>query len=62
MTYKQDKGQPQFWAEFSNWNLAPAIPEGLFVFSPPEGAKKIAFSPSQDMASEKTDVIKEENS
>jgi hypothetical protein len=60
MTYKEDKGQPQFWAEFSNWNLAPEISEGLFVFSPPEGAKKIAFSPRQGMTSEGTDVVKEE--
>jgi hypothetical protein len=26
ITYKEDeKGQPQFWADFSNWNLAPEL-------------------------------------
>lgn len=43
LTYKQAEGQPQFRAQFSGWNLAPQIDNTQFVFTPPEGAKKIAF-------------------
>jgi hypothetical protein len=44
MTYKHAEGQPQFWAQFSDWNLSPDVPDSLFVFTPPEGAAKIAFA------------------
>lgn len=44
ITYKQAKGEPQFWAQFSDWNLAPAIAESTFVAKPPEGAQKVAFA------------------
>jgi hypothetical protein len=47
ITYRHADGRPQFWAQFSDWNLAPAAPEALFAFTPPPGATKIAFSPSQ---------------
>ncbi|WP_374088987.1 DUF2092 domain-containing protein [Methylomicrobium lacus] len=43
LTYKNAEGQPAFRAVFSDWNLAPAIQDNLFVFTPPEGARKIAF-------------------
>jgi hypothetical protein len=43
LTYKLAEGQPQFRAQFSNWNLAPQIDSAQFAFTPPEGAKKIAF-------------------
>jgi hypothetical protein len=44
ITYKKAEGQPQFWARFSDWNLSPDVPDLLFVFTPPEGAAKIAFA------------------
>ena len=44
ITYKHAEGQPQFWAQFSDWNLSPDVPDSLFVFTPPEGAAKIAFT------------------
>jgi hypothetical protein len=44
ITYKKAEGQPQFWAQFSDWNLSPDVPDSLFVFTPPEGAAKIAFA------------------
>ena len=44
ITYKHAEGQPQFWAQFSDWNLSPDVPDSLFVFTPPEGAAKIAFA------------------
>ena len=44
ITYKEAAGQPQFWAQFSDWNLSPEVPDSLFAFTPPEGAAKIAFA------------------
>ena len=44
ITYKQAKGEPQFWAQFSDWNLAPAIDDSTFVAKPPDGAQKVAFA------------------
>jgi hypothetical protein len=43
LTYKLSEGQPQFEAQFSDWNLAPQINAAEFVFTPPAGARKIAF-------------------
>jgi hypothetical protein len=44
ITYKDAEGQPQFWAQFGDWNLSPEVPDSLFSFSLPEGAAKIAFA------------------
>jgi hypothetical protein len=44
ITYKDAAGQPQFWAQFGDWNLSPEVPDSLFAFMPPEGAAKIAFA------------------
>jgi len=44
ITYKKDKGEPQFWAQFSDWNLAPVIADSTFVAKPPSGAQKVAFA------------------
>lgn len=44
LTYKNEQGQPQFRAQFSDWNLAPQVNDSQFVFTPPEGARKIAFA------------------
>jgi hypothetical protein len=43
LTYKGEDGQPQFWAQFSDWNLSPEITDATFTFTPPPGAQKIAF-------------------
>lgn len=43
LTYKNAVGQPTFRAQFSDWNLAPGIQDNQFTFTPPEGARKIAF-------------------
>jgi hypothetical protein len=43
LTYKLEEGQPQFRAQFSDWNLSPQIDNAQFAFTPAEGAKKIAF-------------------
>jgi hypothetical protein len=44
ITYKQAKGEPQFRAQFSDWNLTPAISDATFQASPPVGAQKVAFA------------------
>ncbi|MEA3547638.1 MAG: DUF2092 domain-containing protein [Thermodesulfobacteriota bacterium] len=41
ITYKNSPGQPQFQAQFSDWNLAPKISDDTFIFTPPKGAEKI---------------------
>jgi hypothetical protein len=43
ITYKDETGQPQFWADLSNWNLAPQVSDALFTFTPPDGANRIQF-------------------
>ena len=41
LTYKNKPGQPQFWAEFTDWNMKPKISSSNFTFTPPKGAEKI---------------------
>ncbi|MEI6335678.1 MAG: DUF2092 domain-containing protein [Methylococcaceae bacterium] len=43
LTYKNAEGQPEFRAQFSDWNLAPKVQDAQFTFTPSEGARKIAF-------------------
>jgi hypothetical protein len=43
ITYKHEAGQPQFWADLSNWNLSPEVSDALFTFTPPAGADRIQF-------------------
>ena len=45
ITYTRAEGQPQFRAQFSGWDLAPRIGDGVFTFTPPEGSSKIPFRP-----------------
>ena len=44
LTYKEAPGQPQFRAQFSDWNFDSQPPANAFMFTPPEGAKKIPFA------------------
>jgi len=44
LTYPNAPGQPQFRAQFSNWNVAPEPADSLFTFTPPGGAHKIPFA------------------
>jgi hypothetical protein len=43
ITYAVEKGQPQFWADLSAWNLSPEISASSFQFNPPEAAEKVQF-------------------
>lgn len=45
ITYERAEGQPQFRAQFTEWNLSPNAPDSLFAFTPPDGATKISFVP-----------------
>ncbi|MGA7932352.1 MAG: DUF2092 domain-containing protein [Kovacikia sp.] len=47
ITYKDLPGAPQYTAVLSNWNFNPQIPADTFNFSPPKGAGKIEFLPSE---------------
>ena len=43
LTYKNEKGQPQYWANFSDWNLSPNPPGSLFSLDIPKDANRIQF-------------------
>ena len=43
VTYKNEKGQPQYWADFSDWNLSPDVPNSLFALDIPKEANRIEF-------------------
>jgi hypothetical protein len=43
LTYKHAEGDPQFRAEFVEWDLAPKTSADLFRFEPPKGAERIPF-------------------
>ncbi len=45
VTYRSLPGQPDFVAEFSNWNFAIHPTDADFVFQPPAGAVQIALKP-----------------
>jgi hypothetical protein len=42
---KQVMGWPQFSAIFSQWDLNPRLPAGLFTFKPQQDARQIDFMP-----------------
>ncbi len=46
ITYRGAVGQPQFWAQFSDWSLSPRVPDTLFTFTPPQDAIQINIVPS----------------
>ena len=61
ITYKKSPGQPQFWAQFSDWNLAPAVNDANFAAQIPAGAQKVAFAaqlPRATMTGRKTSADK----
>ena len=44
LTYPEAEGQPQFRADFHDWDLKPVLPEDAFVFTPPADAREIPFA------------------
>ncbi|WP_229518022.1 DUF2092 domain-containing protein [Paraburkholderia terrae] len=51
LTYKNAVGQPQFWAEFVDWNLAPQLDDATFSTQIPDGLQKVAFAAQLPRAS-----------
>jgi len=45
ITYKELPGQPQYVVILGKWDLSPKLPDGLFTFKPPAGAKKVERKP-----------------
>jgi hypothetical protein len=43
ITYRNETGQPQYWADFSHWSLAPNPPQSTFAFKPPKGTERVPF-------------------
>jgi hypothetical protein len=43
LTYKNARGQPQYRAQFSDWNFDIDPSDSLFTFTPPAGTNKIPF-------------------
>jgi hypothetical protein len=41
ISYVDEAGEPQYSAVIRRWTLDAPVPEGLFTFEPPEGARKI---------------------
>jgi len=41
ITYKNARGEPQYRADFSDWNLSTKAPKGAFVFTPPSDAEQV---------------------
>jgi hypothetical protein len=50
VTYRSLPGEPNFIAEFSNWNFSVQPTDADFVFQPPAGSKQIALdsAPAQN--------------
>jgi hypothetical protein len=44
LTYKNTPGQPQFRAQFSDWNFDIKPADSLFAFTPPAGVNRIPFA------------------
>lgn len=44
LTYRNAPGKPQFFAQFSNWNLQPRFDAKTFTFDAPPDARQIAFA------------------
>jgi hypothetical protein len=51
LTYKKAVGQPQFWAEFVDWDLAPGLNDATFSAQIPDGLQKVAFAAQLPRAS-----------
>ena len=43
VTYKKIEGQPQFRAQFIEWEFSPDLSDAIFSFSPPAHAERVNF-------------------
>lgn len=51
LTYKNDPGQPQFRADFSNWDTAPSLRRASFTYKAADKSEKIPILLSVNAAS-----------
>jgi hypothetical protein len=58
VTYRLLPGQPNFIAEFSDWNFSAHPTDADFVFQPPAGAQEIALKKQASAAAPETGGIK----
>jgi len=55
ITYKTENGEPQFWADFKDWNLSPRFSERDFNFVPEKGMERLPILiPIREKGSENT--------
>jgi hypothetical protein len=50
ITYRDAPGMPQYSALLTDWDFTPEIDETSFTFTPPEGAKQVAFRGASESA------------
>jgi hypothetical protein len=50
ITYEHSVEEPQFRADFDEWDLSPRTPDSLFRFEPPAGFEHIQFVPRKRRA------------
>jgi hypothetical protein len=43
ITYREEPGEPQYRAQFTNWDMSPDDTSGKLKFDPPEGSQRIRF-------------------
>lgn len=43
LTYA-DEGRPQYWAQFSDWNLKPQFSDAAFAFKAPADSRQVPFA------------------
>jgi len=44
LSYRQAEGQPQFWADFQDWDCSPSYDKTTFSYVPPADALQILFA------------------
>jgi hypothetical protein len=58
IAYKTEDEVPQYSVTFRKWNLAATLPDALFRFEPPDGARRVEMvqmaGPQTGAAGEKT--------
>ena len=59
LTYRQSPGQPQFRAQFLDWNVNPQLTDTTFAITPPAGAQKIPFLAQVPRSAGKTKITAE---
>ncbi len=42
--YEQLDGKPRFWAQFTDWSIAPDVADSVFTFTPPADAERVRFA------------------